>query len=92
LAAVTRWFDDPARLDEVDWALAGERYWADTPQDNDRKRRKPAEFLVWKHVPWPALAGIAVMTPAMKRRVEDVLAAHSPGAGTNVLVKRDWYC
>lgn len=91
LAALTCWFDDPARLTEVDWDLVGQRYWSDTPEDNDRKRRKQAEFLVWEHVPWSALAGVAVMTPAMKTRVEEVLATHPAGAGTKVLVKREWY-
>jgi hypothetical protein len=91
LAALTRWYDDPAKLGEVDWELVGQRYWADTPQDNDRQRRKQAEFLVWKHVPWSALAGIAVMTSAMKMRVDAALAAHSVGTDTKVLVRRDWY-
>jgi hypothetical protein len=91
LAAMTRWFDDPARLGEIDWDLVGQRYWADTPEDNDRQRRKQAEFLVWRHLPWSALAGIAVMTQPVKEQVEAVLAANPVGAGTKVVVKRDWY-
>lgn len=57
LAALTNWYDDLKCLDEVDWQVVGERYWSDTPDDNDRKRRKQAEFLVWEHLPcgrrWP---------------------------------------
>lgn len=91
LAALTSWYDDPARLDEVDWDLVGARYWADTPDDNDRQRRKQAEFLVWKHLPWSAVAGIAVLNDAAKARVEVATARYPIAAGTRVLVKRGWY-
>jgi hypothetical protein len=91
LAALTSWYDDPAMLGEVDWALVGERYWADNPQDNDRKRRKQAEFLVWEHLPWSAVEGIAVLNAAAKAQAEAALAAHPLGTNTKVLVKPDWY-
>ncbi|MBI1792258.1 MAG: DUF4433 domain-containing protein [Acidobacteria bacterium] len=44
LATFTNWYDDLASLDRVDWNLVGARYWTDQPDDNDRKRRKQAEF------------------------------------------------
>lgn len=91
LAALTNWYDDPARLDEVDWDLVSARYWADRPEDNDRKRRKQAEFLVWEHLPWSAVAGIAVLNDAMQARVEAAMAPYPIAAGTKALVKRDWY-
>lgn len=91
LAALTNWYSDPSHLDEVDWDLVGERYWKDTAEDNDRKRRKQAEFLVWEHLPWSALAGIAVLSDAMKNKVESTLAEYPIAASTRVLVKRDWY-
>lgn len=47
LAALTNWYDDPECLDEVDWDLVSERYWSDTTDDNDRRRRKQAEFRAW---------------------------------------------
>jgi hypothetical protein len=91
LAAVTNWYDDPAFLHEVDWPLVGARYWADTPEDNDRQRRKQAEFLVWDHLPWSAVAGIAVLDAGMKARVESTLSAHPTAASTPVLVRTGWY-
>jgi hypothetical protein len=57
LASFTDWYDDLARLDQVDWGLVRARYWADQPDDNDRKRRKQAEFLVWKLLDWPLVEG-----------------------------------
>lgn len=91
LAALTSWYDDPDRLTEVDWEIVGARYWADRPEDNDRQRRKQAEFLVWSDLPWSAVAGIGVIDGDAKARVEAALAAHPAGARTPVRVKRDWY-
>lgn len=91
LADLTSWYDDLRRLDEVDWKIVGERYWRDTPDDNDRKRRKQAEFLVWEHLPWSAVAGIAVLDETAKAKVEGALGSHPLGTATKVRVKRDWY-
>lgn len=91
LAALTSWYDTPDCLGEVDWSLVGERYWADKPEDNDRQRRKQAEFLVWQHLPWSAIAGIAVMNEKMKARVESILATEPMARGMKVVARRDWY-
>jgi ssDNA thymidine ADP-ribosyltransferase, DarT len=76
LAGFTEWFDDLARLDAVDWGLVGERYWADKPDDNDRQRRKQAEFLVWQSLDWGLIGGIGVLNAEMKTRVEGILGQH----------------
>ncbi|MBL8226400.1 MAG: DUF4433 domain-containing protein [Chromatiales bacterium] len=73
LARFTEWFDDLGRLDAVDWSLVGARYWKDLPEDNDRQRRKQAEFLVWQSMDWGLVDGIGVLNAAMKGKVEDVL-------------------
>lgn len=76
LAGFTDWFDDLARLDAVDWGLVGKRYWSDKPDDNDRQRRKQAEFLVWQSLDWGLLGGIGVLNTAMKTSVEGILGQH----------------
>lgn len=91
LAALTNWYDDLDHLDEVDWSLVGERYWADNPDDNDRKRRKQAEFLVWEHLPWAAIAGIAVRNEKTKTVVESSLATYPFAGATQVVVRPAWY-
>ena len=91
LAALSSWYDCKDDLDQVDWDLVGQRYWADKPEDNDRKRRKQAEFLVWQHLPWSAIAGIEVLNDAVKATVESTLAAFPTATATKVLVKRNWY-
>ena len=76
LANFTAWFTDLARLDAVDWPLLAAQYWNDTPQDNDRQRRKQAEFLVWQSLDWRLISGIRVLNAGMKQRVEGILQQH----------------
>jgi ssDNA thymidine ADP-ribosyltransferase, DarT len=73
LATFTKWFDDLSQLGAVDWPLVRERYWGDKPEDNDRMRRKQAEFLVWQSLDWSFVTRICVLNPAMKERVEGIL-------------------
>jgi hypothetical protein len=76
LANFTQWLTDLARLDAIDWPLLAAQYWNDTPQDNDRQRRKQAEFLVWQSLDWGLIGGIGVLNAAMKARVEGILQQH----------------
>jgi hypothetical protein len=86
LAAFTRWFDHAMHLGQVDWSLVGQRYWADKPEDNDRKRRKQAECLVWQSLPWSAIRYIGAINATAQQRVVDVLSRfphrHQPQLGT----------
>ena len=77
LAKFTNWFDDLAHLNAVDWPLVRDRFWADTIEDNDRKRRKQAEFLIWQGLDWDLLDGIAVLSSAMQQRVQGIIAGYS---------------
>ena len=82
-------FDDLARLDEVDWDVMRDKYWRDTDDDGDRKRRRQAEFLVFDSVPFRAVAQIGVMTEAVAAEVREKLgdAADQP----RIVVRPDWY-
>jgi hypothetical protein len=91
LATFTDWYDDPAQLDQVDWNLVGARYWADQPDDNDRQRRKQAEFLVWKLMDWSLIQGIGVLNQQVKARVEALLDRHPDRSRPNVQTKGQWY-
>jgi len=85
----TDFYHDLALLSEVDWPLMKARYWRDTDQDPDRKRRRQAEFLVHGGFPWALVEAIVVMNDARKAQVEGFLQdlAHQPP----VNVKRAWY-
>jgi hypothetical protein len=91
LAAFTGWFDDLAKLGEVDWEMVRQRYWADTLEDDDRQRRKQAEFLVHRFVDWSWIKGIAVIDAEVQHQVEAVLAAHPHCHQPPVKVLPNWY-
>ena len=87
--ALTDFYEDLHDLDAVDWSIMTAKYWADTPQDNDRSRRRQAEFLVHELFPWHLIEEIGVMNTGMRNKVEQVLegAPHKP----RVMVHPDWY-
>jgi len=73
LASYTDYFDDLAKLDQVDWDIVYEQYWADNVDDMDRQRRKQAEFLIYRFCDWSLIEEIAVINLKMKKRVERIL-------------------
>lgn len=76
-------FDDLANLSEVPWQVMNEQYWSPV------KEERQAEFLVHEFFPWTSIAEIAVMTPAVARRVQAALSVgqHRPA----VTIHREWY-
>jgi hypothetical protein len=91
IMALSRFYNEPARLDRVDWEIMSARYWKDTDEDNDRERRRHAEFLVQEAFPWEAVEFLAVRNPDMKRRLENYLSEQWPGMVKPVRVESDWY-
>ncbi len=82
-------FEDLKDLDRIDWALMKDRYWRDTPEDGDRKRRRQAEFLVHRFCPLGAFVGIGTCTEAIRSEVRQALDAF--GLDLYTKVRRDWY-
>jgi hypothetical protein len=76
-------------LDKVDWGVICSWSWRDTDNDPDRKRRKQAEFLVHRSVPWNWFETLAVIDRNAARRVEQALqtASYRPA----VRIERKWY-
>ncbi|MFH0982950.1 MAG: DUF4433 domain-containing protein [Planctomycetota bacterium] len=91
LAAYSRAFADLDRLADVDWATVNLVYWNDTPEDMDRQRRKQAEFLVHRSMPWRLVKRIGVLNGAADARVAAVLAAHPTRHQPLVSVEISWY-
>lgn len=73
--AFTRYFADAAHLDQVDWPTVAAKFWFDTVEDPDRKRRKQAEFLVFRFMPVTALVAIAVHNEPVAGKIREFLAA-----------------
>jgi hypothetical protein len=85
-------FDDLDFLHQypiIDWELMESRYWFDTEEDPDRKRRRQAEFLVYHFFPWHLVTDIGVIDSTIQAQVRSLLlkSVHK----LNVLVRRDWY-
>lgn len=91
LATFSQWSDDLSDLNKVDWNVVSARYWADRPEDNDRQRRKQAEFLAWQHVPWGLVNGIGVLNLAVKNEIDGVLARYPAHLRKTVNVRSSWY-
>lgn len=68
---ITDFYNDINDLDKVDWDIMKERYWNDTEEDPDRKRRRQAEFLIHEKIGLEHFLGIAVRNERMKEIVED---------------------
>lgn len=88
--AISRFFQDVSDMDQVDWDIMNATYWNDTEQDNDRSRRRQAEFLVRDFFPWKLIEEIGVMNDAVADRVDDLLPS-SERRSPAVTVQRKWY-
>lgn len=91
LAGYTGWYDDLQKLDEVDWSIVGARYWNNTPDDNDRQRRKQAEFLIWQSVDWTVIERIGVMNGDVKASVEGIMDKFPHLHRPNAEIIPAWY-
>lgn len=85
------WFADQADLDKVDWQMVDADYWANTLHDQDRQRRKQAEFLVHHELPWSLVEEIAVCTEERRAHVVRILDELRPTHRPRVDVRRSWY-
>ena len=91
IAAFTRWYDDLADLDKVDWGMVYQRYWADNIDDMDRQRRKQAEFLVHRFCDWGLIHEIGVINERMRKEVDGILNRFPERWHPPVRVQRQWY-
>lgn len=80
IMALTRYFTDTEYLDQIDWPLMKLKFWNDTVQDGDRKRRRQAEFLVHEFLPWSCVTEISVRNRQTELAVITLLkdSSHQP--------------
>jgi hypothetical protein len=88
---LTEFYDNLDDLNKIDWHRIEHWSWRNTETDPDRKRRKQAEFLVHRSVPWNWLDIIAVVSQAMARRVRQVLDETKVEHRPRVAVEPRWY-
>lgn len=86
----TRFFNSITDLANVDWDIMKLQYWDDKPPEfPDRKRKRQAEFLVYRQMPVDIILGIAVMNENIYSIVTNIVADHN---STLRVVKRpQWY-
>ncbi|WP_159460476.1 DUF4433 domain-containing protein [Lentzea albidocapillata] len=74
---LTRFFGTLEELEsKIDWSIMEERYWANTADDGDRKRRRMAEFLVHGFFPIGLVTGIATHNQGIMDSIEGFLPPH----------------
>lgn len=72
--ALSEYYDKLDDLESsIDWNIMKATYWANTDEDNDRTRRRQAEFLVHQFCPWTSIKGIGVINSTIKAEVESIL-------------------
>jgi hypothetical protein len=71
---ITNFFNKEEDLNKVDWNMVKEKRWSNTDEDEDRMRRKQAEFLVNNYVPTDCIGGIVVYDEKAKVVIETILA------------------
>lgn len=87
--AQTRYYDDPAHLDQVDWRILQNRDFRKDDQDIDKSRRYQAEALVYRFVPPTAIAAIVCHNKGRADEVQSVIDRLSLSIRT--AVQPDWY-
>lgn len=86
---ISRFFENPVDLNKIDWQIMQDKYWRDTIEDPDRKRRRQAEFLVYQFFPWSLVTDIGVQTRQIANAVDALLQGNP--YQPNVLVRPEWY-
>ena len=86
---LTEFYNDPKELVNLDWKIIAAWDWRDTLTDNDRVRRKQAEFLIYQSFPIAWVEKIAVYSEEQKKSVESTLAQHS--YKIPVVIEKKWY-
>jgi hypothetical protein len=89
VVSYAQFYNDPEKLNSLDWQTIKLKYWADTPDAPDRKEKKQAEFLIHEKLPWAQIYGIAVNNQDVLERVESRLNGlqHKP----IIKVKKEWH-
>jgi hypothetical protein len=86
---ISRFFTDLRDLDKVDWDIMTARYWNDTLQDGDRKRRRQAEFLVHRFFPLSLVERIGVINHTLRLQVTALFP--DPDSRPPITLEPAWY-
>lgn len=85
----TDYYSDLANLGQIDWSIIQRRDFKREPDDPRKMERYQAEALIHNHLPITGLLGIMCYTDAMKKRIEQDVAAR--GLVLPVYARPGWY-
>lgn len=86
----TKFFDEIGDiLYAIDWEIMQAKYWINTEDDGDRKRRRQAEFLVYQFFPWSLIQEIVVINATIEKQVKEILQNFN--VSTSVRIYSQWY-
>ncbi len=86
---ISQYYDNLNDLNQIDWKIMKETYWADTVEDGDRSRRRQAEFLVYQFFPFELIESIGVINRDMAAQATGLLQELKQKP--NVKVVPAWY-
>jgi hypothetical protein len=86
---ISKFYNKLNDLNKIDWKLMGEKYWHNTESDNDRMRKRMAEFLVYQLVPVNCILAIVVYNDKIKSVVDSI--QDKCNTGIKILIKPNWY-
>ncbi len=88
-SGLASFYDDLARLDQIDWPLLQRRDFKRDPEDPGKLERYQAEALVYRQVPLAALLGIVCYTDVIRAEIESKMQAL--GVALPVHTRPNWY-
>lgn len=91
LKKYTKWYCNLSDLDKINWSIVNQKQWADQDDDNDRKRKKQAEFLIHKLCPWSLVSELVVIDQNAKNRVRKIFELFPTELHRPIKVMRNWY-
>jgi hypothetical protein len=86
---LSNFYQDLDDLNKVDWNVMRLRYWRDTNADNDRERRRQAEFLIHQFFPFNLVESIGVINSTIQKQVLGLL--QNVEKKPDVRVMPSWY-
>lgn len=75
---ISHYYQDLRDLNKIDWEVMRSKYWKDTNEDGDRKRRRQAEFLVREFFPFSLFGKIGTYNQTIARQVLALLSKTEP--------------
>lgn len=89
VVALSEFYDNLNDLFNIDWNIMKATYWANNEEDNDRTRRRQAEFLVHQFCHWTLITEIGVIDRTIEQQVRNILQNFS--VQTPVKINPSWY-